>query len=58
MKEFTTPSFLLYMVDGEGSHVVRSMGEVSDFLFLCFISDGVADEQLLPDSFGPNDLQK
>ncbi|KAK2796067.1 hypothetical protein FQN52_000040 [Onygenales sp. PD_12] len=38
MREFTTPSFPVYMYDGEGKFVVKTMGE------------------LLPDSFGPEDL--
>ncbi|KAJ9285448.1 hypothetical protein DTO021C3_6972 [Paecilomyces variotii] len=38
MREFTTPSFPVYMYDGDGNHTVVTMGE------------------LLPGSFGPNDL--
>ncbi|KAJ5808951.1 Cytidine deaminase [Penicillium riverlandense] len=40
MREFTTPSFPVYMYDGDGKHTVMTMGE------------------LLPSSFGPNDLPR
>ncbi|KAJ5602190.1 Cytidine deaminase [Penicillium lagena] len=40
MREFTTPSFPVYMYDGDGKHTVMTMGE------------------LLPNSFGPNDLPR
>ncbi|KAF3387399.1 hypothetical protein F1880_001431 [Penicillium rolfsii] len=40
IREFTTPSFPVYMYDGEGNYTVKTMGE------------------LLPDSFGPDDLPK
>ncbi|KAJ5587964.1 Cytidine deaminase [Penicillium hispanicum] len=40
MREFTTPSFPVYMYDAEGSYKVMTMGE------------------LLPDSFGPDDLPR
>lgn len=30
MREFTTPSFPVYMYDGEGSYTVKTMGEVSN----------------------------
>ncbi|KAF7713409.1 Uncharacterized protein PECH_001583 [Penicillium ucsense] len=40
MREFTTPSFPIYMYDGQGNYKMKTMGE------------------LLPDSFGPDDLPK
>ncbi|RJE26537.1 cytidine deaminase [Aspergillus sclerotialis] len=40
MREFTTPSFPVYMYGGDGNYVLKTMGE------------------LLPDSFGPEDLPK
>jgi cytidine deaminase len=29
MREFTTPSFPVFMYDGQGNYAVRTMGEVS-----------------------------
>jgi cytidine deaminase len=29
MREFTTPSFPVYMYDGEGNYTVKTMGEVT-----------------------------
>jgi cytidine deaminase len=40
MREFTPPSFPVFMYDGQGNYAVRTMGE------------------LLPDSFGPDDLPR
>ncbi|KAJ5689799.1 Cytidine deaminase [Penicillium macrosclerotiorum] len=40
MREFTTPSFPVYMYDADGNYTVKTMGE------------------LLPDSFGPDDLPR
>ncbi|CAI7635636.1 unnamed protein product [Penicillium pancosmium] len=31
MREFTTPSFPVYMYDGEGNYTVKTMGEVTSF---------------------------
>lgn len=31
MREFTTPSFPVFMYDGQGNYAVRTMGEVSNF---------------------------
>lgn len=31
MREFTTPSFPIYMYDGEGGYKVMTMGEVFSF---------------------------
>lgn len=57
MREFTTPSFPVYMYDADGAYTVKTMGEVSHPLQLAVI-DYSLFLQLLPDSFGPNDLPR
>lgn len=37
MREFTTPSFPVYMYDADGAYTVKTMGEVCDLLWLAVI---------------------
>lgn len=53
MREFTTADVPVYLVDKDGGFVVRSMAEVS--LLHIYRVDELT-RQLLPDSFGPDDL--
>lgn len=49
MREFTTPSFPVYMYDGEGGYKVMTMGEVFSFP-LCTINriaNGLAPPRVL-----------
>lgn len=64
IREFTTPSFPVYMYDVDGNYVVKTIEEVwictfflyiytSVYMYVCTNTDM---HQLLPDSFGPDDL--
>lgn len=57
IREFTSSSFPVYMYDGEGGYKVMTMGEVR-IISYCIDCGLLTVFQLLPDSFGPDDLPK